>query len=186
VRSGLEAADCLSRRPTELRENAPDDTRTLTLRPLDREQIEQLIGSLGTLPAEDWSEAFVSLVAESSKGSPLLVLETIRACVEDGLLTREQDRWSCSDAPRLVARLEAGHFMKSRVRSLGDTERALLLVVATSGLPLSESIAVKALAVDLAAYESAKMSLESRGLVKSADGTLAERTMKSPLLQLPA
>jgi DNA-binding SARP family transcriptional activator len=151
----------------------PDDTRTLTLRPLDREQIEQLIGSLGTLPAEDWSEAFVSLVAESSKGSPLLVLETIRACVEDGLLTREQDRWSCSDAPRLVARLEAGHFMKSRVRSLGDTERALLLVVATSGLPLSESIAVKALAVDLAAYESAKMSLESRGLVKSADGTLA-------------
>jgi DNA-binding SARP family transcriptional activator len=151
----------------------PDDRRTLTLRPLDREQIEQLIGSLGTLPAEDWSEAFVLLVAESSKGSPLLVLETIRACVEDGLLARVQDRWTCSDTSRLVTRLEAGHFMKSRVRKLGDAERALLLVLATSGLPLTETVAVNAVDVDLGAYESAKMALESRGLVKSAAGTLA-------------
>jgi DNA-binding SARP family transcriptional activator len=151
----------------------PDDRRTLTLRPLDREQVEQLIGSLGTLPAEDWSEAFVSLVAASSNGSPLLVLETIRACVEDGLLAREQDRWTCSDTPRLVARLEAGQFVKSRVRKLGDAEQALLLVLATSGLPLTETVAVEAIGIDPGAYESAKMALESRGLVRSTDGSLA-------------
>jgi DNA-binding SARP family transcriptional activator len=151
----------------------PDDRRTLTLRPLDREHVEQLIGSLGTLPAEEWSESFVSLVTKSSKGSPLLVLETIRVCLEDGLLAREQDRWICSDTSRLVARLEAGHFMKSRVRKVGDAEQALLLVLATSGLPLTEAVAVNAVGIDPGAYESAKMALESRGLMKSADGTLA-------------
>ncbi len=151
----------------------PHNTRTLTLRPLNRDQVEQLIGSLGTLPAEEWSEPFVSLVTESSKGSPLLVLETIRACVEVGLLARIADRWTCSDASQLVVRLEAGKFLKSRVRTLGDAEQALLLVLATSGFPLAETVAVHAVGVDHGAYETAKMALESRGLVKSADGTLA-------------
>ena len=89
----------------------------LSLAPLRLQQVGELVGTLGAIPTDEpWTAHFVSGLFAATRGSPLLVLETLRLAIDEGMLSRDDDGWHCLDAERIRTVLIAGEALRERVR----------------------------------------------------------------------
>ncbi len=114
---------------------------TLPLAALTLEQVASLVSALGSLPSQGgWSGTFNSGLHRATGGSPLLLLETIRLAIEQGVLALENAMWHCRDEARLHALLQTGEALRERVRALAPEELWLLGVLATAGAPIEPTL----------------------------------------------
>jgi DNA-binding SARP family transcriptional activator len=143
----------------------------LPLPPLTVEQVGSLVSALGIIPDEPpWATEFTSRLFEATNGSPLLVLETLRLCLDREILGLEQGEWRCLNEQRLQSVLRVGEALRERVRGLPDREAWLLAVLAAAGLPME----MRALAMvgqgDADEWLEVLSSLERQGLVRHGSG----------------
>lgn len=132
---------CLTAARPERHPGGPGCT-ALPLAPLSPGQVASLVSALGVIPAgEAWSGGFVGGVHGATRGSPLLVLETLRLALDQGILSLERNEWRCLDRDRLGSLLQAGEALRERVRSLPGRQVRVLALLAVAGIPLeSESL----------------------------------------------
>lgn len=109
----------------------------LRLAALSPSQLANLVSALGALPdAATWTVAFIVGLHQATGGSPLLVLETLRFAIDQGILSLDHHEWHCIDEGRLHALLQAGEALRERVRALPPNQSWLLALLATAGTPL--------------------------------------------------
>src|SRR6185436_20854114 len=73
-----------------------------------------------------------------SGGSPLLVLETLQLALERNAISLLSDgTWSVPDRAALLAELDTGSAIRSRLAHLGLDGEWVLLLLATAGTPLA-------------------------------------------------
>lgn len=139
--------------------------RAVDLPPLDALQCESLLMSLGTLPTEQWANRLVLSLHQASKGSPLLLLETLHLAIETGVLRLDEGRWVCADPSALLTLVQEGSALQRRVQLVRGLERDVLLVLATAGSACGIHLLCGALLQD---PNSALLALEQQGFVRHA------------------
>jgi DNA-binding SARP family transcriptional activator len=137
-------------------------SQRVTLEPLSPDDVGALVMSIGRLPAEPWADAFVRSLHRSSKGSPLLVLETLQLVMEREQLQLSDGLWSTTDADALIATLGSGRAMQQRLSALPAAAREALLRLAVAGIGLDDPTLPNVLPSD---SREALSLLETRGLV---------------------
>ena len=147
-------------------------TTVLTLGALSETQVGALVSALGTLPeSASWTGEFVSGVHAASRGSPLLVLETLRLALDESVLTLENAEWRCGDVVRLRDLLQAGEALRARVRTLPDASQSVLALLATAGVPLDDEALATMQRVTAAELAPRMALLEQLGLaVRASSG----------------
>lgn len=138
-------------------------TTVLPLRPLDREEIEALLASLGRLTAGEDTEALVSTLARSTAGSPLHVLDALHQAIEHEHLILDDGRWTIRDREGLVQEIERGGSIEGRLRALDQPSFWLMALLATAGAPCSAALLARAAAREGEAITSGLALLEQRG-----------------------
>ncbi len=121
------------------------DATVLSLAPLTPAEVERLVTSMGTIdPGQDWSHDFAARLHAATRGSPLLMLETLRLAVDRDILSLANGEWHCLDAARLPSLLGAGEALRERVRSLPAMPTWALTLLATAGtaIPTDALVAV--------------------------------------------
>ena len=122
-------------RPEQL--PAGDHVQLLPLAPLSPADVGSLVLALGSLPDDvPWARDFVAGLHRSTRGSPLLILETLRLAMDDGTLLLADGEWRCPDESGLASLLGAGEALRLRVRALPREQVWLLALLATAGTPL--------------------------------------------------
>ena len=114
----------------------PGQAAVLPLPRLTVADTEALLASVGEPPSQEWSERLARALHQSSRGSPLLILETLLLARERGELCLEAGHWSSPDLDRLVARVESARALETRLLRLDHAARRHLLALATAGTPL--------------------------------------------------
>lgn len=168
--SRLEGAHllCLTAARPE-RQPADAGCSILPLAALSREQLASLVSALGVLPDdEEWSRDFVNGLQRATKGSPLLVLETLRLALDGGVLSLERSEWQCHQPDRLHTLLQTGEALRERVRALPPAEAWLLALLATAGTPIDLDRLVGATGDDSIILNSGLDPLEHQGFVAAA------------------
>ena len=155
-------------RLTHSTSHLPAHATTITLEPLGSNDIAKLVSSVAPLPDEPWAPSLPAALSAATRGSPLLVVETLQLLRERRLLAFSTDGWTLDgDADGLAALLGEGSALLHRVAGLKGVERNVLLLLAVTGVPvtvdqLRDASGVGDLGVALAA-------LEQRGLVAVHD-----------------
>lgn len=121
-------------RPADL--DLPSTATILPLPPLSVADTEALLASAGTPPSQEWSDRLARALHQASRGSPLLVLETLLLARDRGELRLEEGSWSAPDLDRLVAKVESARALETRLLRLDHPARRHLLLLATAGTPL--------------------------------------------------
>ena len=145
---------------------AGDNIKMLPLSALALAQVASLVSALGALPdGAPWSRDFVRGLHGATRGSPLLILETIRLAIDEEILIIDRDEWRCTDAARLASLLQAGEALRQRVRALPQERGWVLALLATAGTPLP--VAALAAAARRPPEELTELlaALERQGLV---------------------
>ncbi|HMA43906.1 MAG TPA: AAA family ATPase [Gemmatimonadales bacterium] len=125
-------------RPGSGRSPIEDGGVALSLRPLDAAGCEAVMTGSGGLPDEPWARTIGTRLARSTGGSPLLLLETLRLCLDNGWLTLDAS-WRCPDPNALESALASGSALRRRIESLEPADRSLLTLIACAGTPVSEA-----------------------------------------------
>ncbi len=146
-------------------EETPAAQRVL-LEPLTADDVGALVMSIGQLPSEPWADALVRNLHASSKGSPLLVLETLQLVMEREQLQLADGVWSTADADALIATLGSGRALQQRLATLPVAAREALLRLAVAGIGLDDETLPSVLPSD---SRDALAVLETRGLVAHTD-----------------
>lgn len=151
---------------------------SLTLPPLAASQVHDLVASIGGLPDATWSARLVTTLAESSGGSPLLVLESLRLALDRGVLRLEEGAWRCPDEPALPRLLAAGEALRERLRPLDAAASELVELLSLHGAPLTVDQLEQALPTAERGVAHARVpallhQLERQGLVVLAGGRWA-------------
>ncbi|OLC68622.1 MAG: hypothetical protein AUH78_25600 [Gemmatimonadetes bacterium 13_1_40CM_4_69_8] len=141
------------------------DAGVLTLQPLSRQQTGALVTSLGSLPDAPWAARLPAALCRATRGSPLLILETLRLALEQAWLTLRDGQWNCQDWEALSAELARGGPMRRWIEELGRSEGSLLLLLAVAGTPLSSDTLAAAADRTQEAVSAELCTLEVRGLV---------------------
>jgi DNA-binding SARP family transcriptional activator len=137
----------------------------LTLAPLPPEGTRTLVTALGEIPAgPGWAEAFVQGLHGSTGGSPLLILETLRLALDEGVLARADGTWQCLDPARLPDLLRTGEAHRQRVRMLPPGEAWTLALLATAGTPLDPAVVASAAGMPAGTAAGCLLALERQGL----------------------
>lgn len=118
----------------EIREVRPAllDADAIILEGLDPDDTASL--ALSLLGAHDLPEALVHRILASTEGNPLFVRELLRMLVDDGVLSREGDRWVVTieaddiDVPPTIHAL-----LSARIERLREDERAVVERAAVVG-----------------------------------------------------
>lgn len=148
-----------------------DRTTVLTLEPLTETQVGLLVAALGALPTDaPWAAQFVTGLHAASRGSPLLVLETLRLALDENLLTLDGGEWSCRDRARLDALLQAGEALRARVRTLPEPAQQVLALLATAGVPIDEQALATMLRISITEMAPRLSLLEQQGLAVRVGG----------------
>lgn len=126
-------------RPVANGHHHADDVQTLVLGTLTASHVEQLVSTAAELPPAPWAARFCELVALGSRGSPLLVLEALRLCIDLGVVARLDGKWECSDPERLEAVVDSEMILRQRLNPLTASERRLMLCCAMGGAPVTTS-----------------------------------------------
>jgi DNA-binding SARP family transcriptional activator len=154
-------------------ERAPVDERAevLPLAPLTSLQVGALVGAIAALPpAEPWTAEFVAQLHRASAGSPLLIIETLRHALAEGVLALASDTWLCHDPPRLRAQLASGEALRARLRVLTEAQRDLLALLALIGTPVERPELSAMAGVPLESLPTVLEPLERQGLVTRVSG----------------
>jgi hypothetical protein len=112
---------------------AGPDSVTVRLPSLTAAQVLELLGSLGAWQDGPWPRELADALAQTSGGSPLLVLETVQLALDRGDLAVAARRWHSSDLPGLVRGLTAESALRRRVDRLVEDERELMTILAVAG-----------------------------------------------------
>ncbi len=142
---------------------AATGARQLTLAPLDSEAVRELLVRRARLPEEAWGEQLPIALTMSSGGSPLLVSESLQLLAERELLLPSREGWRSRDPDALLAALGDGEATQRRIAQLSFEERAVLLLLAIAGAPMSPGLLRTAAALPLADFNTALATLERRG-----------------------
>jgi len=133
-------------------------------------EIHRLIASLGEVPAEPWSDVLADRLYDATRGSPLLVLESLKLAIDRGWLHLSESRWTCDDPDAVSELLRTGGALRHRLGRLTPSQRDLLVLLAEAGAPLEATTLLAAtgrpadsLGVDLTA-------LEAHGSVRQGGG----------------
>jgi hypothetical protein len=140
-------------------------TETILLEPLTSEQVEALVSSLASLPADRWTADFPAQLQAAAEGSPLLVLETLQLALETGVLGLANGSWECPDAGALLALLHAGSALGRRIQQLNRYQAWLLLLLAAAGRPLRAELLTAASGAEARRVAQDLDLLERRGLI---------------------
>jgi tetratricopeptide (TPR) repeat protein len=119
----LARPDLLDRRPAWA--SAIPKAATIRLEPLTEEDSERLIDNLlGRAPLEEEVRARIRHVAE---GNPLFVEEILRMLVDDGLLRRDDGRWTAAgDLSQIAIPPTINALLSARLERLSREERAVI------------------------------------------------------------
>lgn len=158
---------CATRPGGALRGVELDEKRQL--QPFTVAQVEALLSTVASLPAQSWAADFPTQLHSAGEGSPLLVLETLQLALETGALSRTNGAWECADPAALEALLKAGSALGRRLDQLDRHEHWLLLLLAAAGTPLPTETLVRASGQAQERTQGTLHALERRGLV-SRDG----------------
>ncbi|MCC6243921.1 MAG: AAA family ATPase, partial [Gemmatimonadaceae bacterium] len=139
----------------------------VALEPLTTDDVGALVMSVGLLPAEPWTDVFLRRLHDSTKGSPLLVLETLQLLLERQLLILDDGTWSTGDPTSLTETLIAGRALQQRIASLPSAARTTVLYLSVAGTALRDSDTLAILPADCI---DTLPTLETRGLLIHADG----------------
>ncbi len=145
---------------------------TMELAPLDADDVAELVSSLAELPGESWTPSFVQSLADTTHGSPLLVVETIRLLMENDLLVRQDERWVAADPEALLDAINAESALRRRVGMLTPDEHHVLLILAVAGMPVSREL-LDEIIRSFKISADALNGLERRGLVRSDEDAIA-------------
>ncbi|HVZ49692.1 MAG TPA: AAA family ATPase, partial [Gemmatimonadaceae bacterium] len=160
---------CLSAgRPERL--VAGEGVNVLPIPPLTTAQVGSLVAALGEVPvAAGWAPGFADRMHAATRGSPLLVLETLRLAMDEGVLELDDAGWRCHDESRLASLLQEAEALRQRVRALPTVQRWTLALLGTYGSPLPVGLLATAMgtSVDDAAVTLA--SLERHGLARRTE-----------------
>jgi class 3 adenylate cyclase/tetratricopeptide (TPR) repeat protein len=101
------------------------DATSIRLQPLTEEDSERLIDNLlGPAPLEEEVRARIRHVAE---GNPLFVEEVLRMLVDDGLLRRDDGRWTAAgDLSSIAIPPTINALLSARLERLSQEERAVI------------------------------------------------------------
>jgi DNA-binding SARP family transcriptional activator len=113
------------------------NTLTLTLPAFTASECEDVMTSCGALPNEPWARGIGARLAETTGGSPLLLLETLQLCLDSGLLELEGS-WHCAHPEGLESALASGSAVRRRIEALDQADADLLSLVACAGTPVGE------------------------------------------------
>ena len=156
---------CLTASRPECMPNT-EQCRLLPLAALTEPQVGALISALGLIPFDaQWSATFVSGLHEATSGSPLLVLETLRHALDQGMLSLESNEWCCVDEARLGSLLRAGAALRERMRALPETQLWILALLATAGTPVDRIVLATIAGISREELAARLEPLERHGLV---------------------
>ena len=147
------------------------ETRHVTLEPLTAPQIEELVLSIAALPTEGWGSQFAGELWRTSRGSPLLALETLQLLEERGVLQRVDGTWRSGQPEALLEELRAGDALRGRLEDLERGDRWLLTLLAAAGAPLEEATLLEAADRPAEEVRARLRWLESRGVIVPLDDT---------------
>ena len=160
----------------ELRPNwggGKSNVTTSLLEPLSTADCAQLIENLlgdAELPVE-----VTGKIIDAAEGNPLFVEEMLLMLIEDGVLTRSDERWIVAgdlEAIRVPATIEA--LLASRLDRLSAAERAVIERAAVCGKVFYQSAIVELSPPSLVAeVDGALRSLNRKELIRPERGTLA-------------
>ena len=142
------------------------ETDRIELSPLSADNVGAMMASIGTL-SPDLTD-LPRTVWQATGGSPLLVLESLLAAMEDGTLALRDGGWTVPDESALAARFSTGSAMRDRVARLERNDEWLLLLLATGGMPLSADILSAVVGHAVEEGTVGLSSLEQRGFVQRA------------------
>jgi adenylate cyclase len=132
----------VSLRPEARRVPVAQAERTeLRLSRLSGEETAELVGSLLGRPDEAAFARVQRLVATRADGNPLFVEEMVRSLINQGVLVRERNRWSCgqdSEAVNIPPTLQG--LLLSRVDRLPPDDRRLLQEAAVLGMAFEQAL----------------------------------------------
>ena len=135
--------------------------------PLSPDQTRDLVAGLFGAPVGDRLGQLQDFVAARASGNPLFAEEIVRSLVGKGVLVRQGDRWSCTEAPEaLDVPPTLQGLMLSRVDRLPDGARRLLQEAAVLGAVFDESL-LRAVATESGAFEKALDPLVEADLIQA-------------------
>lgn len=159
-----------ARRPEGETLSGRGETRTLTLAPLSRSHIRDLLASIAELPDAPWVDAVLDALQSASAGSPLLVLEILKLDLDRNWLVIEEGRWRCAELAKCLEHKTAGSALRTRVGELWYGGRSLLTLLAVAGVPLSGAALADTTARRLDDIEQDLLALERQGFVFRRNG----------------
>lgn len=155
-----------SRPPIAL--HATTTAETLTLAELNEEQLHALLAALGFEEGtDDEARRLAEALLRASGGSPLMVLQLVRQCLDERWLQRDEDRLSVAPGVDVERALENADPIGRRIVHLSDGERGVLQLIARAGFPVNEALLSDATGHGV---DALLHSLASRGLVTAWHG----------------
>jgi DNA-binding SARP family transcriptional activator len=153
------------------RDPVSDVCPRLPLAALTERQMGALVSALGSLPPDEpWANTFAARLHDATRGSPLLLLETLHVAIAQDILVLSNGQWRCLDTTRLTALLRAGEALRERVRTLPAPVLSVLALLATAGTPLERPALANAAAVSRETLSEWLELLERQGLVTRTGG----------------
>lgn len=142
----------------------------IILEPLTASHVGALLASLGRLPDEPWAARLPEALHVATRGTPLLILETLHLLIERATLMLDEGNWQCANPAALAADLARGGALGRRIEELERGPRWLLLLLAAAGTPLPAGMLALAAGRAPEAAQADLLALEVRGLA-TRDGT---------------
>lgn len=141
-------------------------------------EVRSLVGSLASLPDSTWTAEFVRELHEAAGGSPAVVIELLRACVDEQFLAIRGGVWHCN-ATDDVAHFLGGVARRRLFLSLTPLERRILTVLQVAHESLSSTVVARACEHERSAVSTPLLQLEERGLIRTNGEavTLAAHTL---------
>jgi DNA-binding SARP family transcriptional activator len=137
----------------------------IELQPLSAAQVEELLLSIASLPAEPWAAQLAPELWRASRGSPLLVLEMLQLLEDRALLVRRDGEWRTEHPEALTGELRAGDVLRSRIQLMERPDRWVLTLLAVSGVPLDEPMIASAAGRASSEVRDQLRTLEARGFL---------------------
>ena len=160
-------------RPTESAMATDVPAMTLTLEPLSVADVGGFLASLGTVPEEAWADRLIAALQAATRGSPLLLVESLQLARDRDELSLSEGRWACSEPDLLVGRLASRDAMAERLAALGAEPRQLMVFLAVSGAPLRGDDLASLSNTSPASVDEAMSGLERKGLALGIGGKWA-------------
>ncbi len=148
-------------RPGQRGSPSGPQTVAIELWPLTQSGVEALLISLGADPGHPAIPRLAGILGQSSGGSPLLVLESLRLAVERGDLEIDAGGWRWDNPDAVLAALSDSDPLAHRIEVLPQAARAVLDWLAFAEVPLPE----EALAPATPGSAQAVAHLEQVGLI---------------------